>query len=359
MIGPGRLLAWAAAVLLVGGGVAQAQTLIVSKAPAKATVEFSLNGTALGTATADATGVASLPFDVQARAGRPEIDVSVAVDVCGSQYRVMLLQGGEQAPLKTPNCERHDISGVYIVRKVTSLVVDLWQNTPTVWLRQGPPPPTWLSATPDVIERRTGPTRLSPKGLVVFGGSGFAKVSNLTTAACGTITCKGGDYRASYTFGTTLWLTRWLGVQGSFTKPGIIEKSGEGTTYNFLSELDSRVFALAANVGPAIGPIRFYAQGGATFQRSTLTTTQTVNDRTVTVDGTPVVIPGGTFSMKLPTQGWSWMMGAGFEGWVSSRTALYLELGRLTMKGTPKTGEGALDDRVTYLTAGLRISLWR
>ena len=355
----------AAALVTLGVGAASAQTVYVSRALPGAPVEVLLNGTAIGSVKTDNAGVASVPVDLMSLRKRSEIGAHVIVDVCGPQYRVLVQEPGEEPPFKLPACERHDVAGVFVFRQGTSLVVDVWKGVPTVWLRQGPPPSGWLT-TPSASsedEETLAPrfTRYAPKGVVIFGGSGLGQYSSdVLSTACGSATCNGGTWRPAFQVGGALWLTRWLGIQASYIKPNELTTTGSGTPYTFASNLESRMVSITGNIGPSLGPVRLYLMGGAVFQRSKVTTTQTNSDKAIAQsDGSTLTIPGGTFTMKLPTQGWSWTVGGGMEAWVSGRIALYTELGFLKLKGAPETGEGRFDNRMLYATAGIRLAMKR
>ena len=51
-----------------------------------------------------------------------------------------------------------------------------------------------------------------------------------------------------------------------------------------------------------------------------------MDPQTLSVDGLPVVVPGGTQVFKLETDGWSWMWAGGGEFWLSPIAA---DLGRV------------------------------
>ena len=52
-------------------------------------------------------------------------------------------------------------------------------------------------------------------------------------------------------------------------------------------------------------------------------------------------------------------MGGGVEAWVSRRAAIYGEIARAQIKGSPTGGgTGAINDRVTLVLIGARVHIW-
>ena len=119
-----RPFAVAAALLLTaGGGVAAAQTLIARRAPIGSTIELLVNSTKAGPAQADAAGDAKIPFTLPA--GKTEIDARVYVDTCGETRRVLVADRDSVAVPPETDCIRQEVTGVFLVRKVSSLVVNV------------------------------------------------------------------------------------------------------------------------------------------------------------------------------------------------------------------------------------------
>ena len=103
----------------LGAGVAAAQTVIVRKAPPGTRVEVAVNASA----NVDQAGDAKLPIDLPAAAGKPEIDANVFVDFCDTTRRVVIVERERLPPPADPSCTRRQISGVFWVRRVNTLVM--------------------------------------------------------------------------------------------------------------------------------------------------------------------------------------------------------------------------------------------
>lgn len=349
-----RPLAIAAALnVIVSAGAANAQTVVVTNAPPGSTVELVLNTTTIGTAAVDARGDASLPVNLSAHAGKTEMDANIYVDVCENVRRVLLVERGQpRAPLG-PGCNRRDVEGLYLVKRISSVVVDVGGPNPTVWLRQGSvtlhpskPPRAWSA---------------SPTGLLVFGGGGLARVANVVAVACGDVTdCSGHKSGGAYTVGAAYWLTPFLGAEASYIKPADIEAQGRRTGFRFNSALDAHVLTIVGKVGGPLGRLRLYGEAGASYHRATFGTTQTVEDVTTTVGDVTQTIPGGTQTFELKTAGWGWVFGGGMDIWMASSFAIYIEGGRAGLKGSAiENGEGSIDDSMTFLLVGARVRIGR
>ena len=90
-------LVFAAAVLnLTVIAAASAQTIIVTKAPPGSAIELVVNSAVAATATADATGMATIPITPEARGGKTESDTYVYVEYCDNLRRVILIEPGMQ-----------------------------------------------------------------------------------------------------------------------------------------------------------------------------------------------------------------------------------------------------------------------
>jgi hypothetical protein len=349
MIRAGRLTALAAAFVVGGGVAASAQTVMVRNAPAGSAIEVVVNGTKAGSATTDPAGEARIPVALFPAGGRREMDARVSVDVCSDVRRVMVVEPGQPALPEQPGCIRSDVAGLYVVRRGSWLVVNLEGPNPTMMLLRreyGTMPRTWSPA---------------PGGLVLFGGWGVSKFSNAALVACGNVTpCADGGYDGGYTAGAAYWFTRYTAAEAAFVKPGESIVTGSGENHRFTSELDARVFTIAGTVGVPAGPVRFYGRAGGSYHQATTTTTQTIDDRSVTVGGVEQLIEGGTQTNALETDGWSWTFGGGMEAWVTSTFGLYAEFSRTSLKGKAVGGgEATFDDRLTAYTIGARIHLGR
>jgi len=157
------------------------------------------------------------------------------------------------------------------------------------------------------------------------------------------------------------WLKSWIGAQASFVKPGSASVTGSGDTFRFSTSRQLRYVQLGGMVGGAIGGVRIYGQGGATYHGATLTTSETSDDKTLTLaDGTTQVVRGGTQSFELKTEGWGWYAGAGTEVWLKPAIAIYIDGDVAKLKGSALgTADGAMNDNVITVMVGARIHLGR
>lgn len=330
-----RVLGLAAVLHVVfGTAAAIAQTVMVRKAPPGGTVELAVNATTVATAKADPGGDATLTMNLLEHAGKPEIDANVFVDVCADNLRrVVIVERGQAAGPQPAGCDRRDSGALFLIRRVSTLVVNVGGTIPIIVLRQGPV--------------RLGPPRIrrAPRGLVVFGGGGFAQTRDLELMACGNVTeCSADVSGLGYTAGATIWIARYLGAEVSYVRPPEGEASGSLTDVTFNSAFDAHVTTIVGKGGIPIGPVRLYGQGGTNYHRATFSTTQTTGDLTQ--------------SLALRTSGWGWTFGGGIEVWASSWFGLYGEFGRAALKGNGRDDpDAAIDDRLTYFFGGVRIRI--
>ena len=178
MMEPRRLLALAAALnLTVCAGAASAQTVIVRNAPPDSAVEVVLNDTRGRNwqdqrqgRRARARRHVRAPHEDRDR--RPDIRRYLPGGPPGARRRA---RGA--GPLQETGCTRRDMGGIFVVKAISSLVMDVGGPSPTLLLRQGKvsldPPRVWKPA---------------PTGLVLFGGGAFTKVGDVTATACGSVT---------------------------------------------------------------------------------------------------------------------------------------------------------------------------
>ncbi|HEY3383202.1 MAG TPA: hypothetical protein VGK32_15635 [Vicinamibacterales bacterium] len=356
-----RLALTAACILTVGAGIGTAQTVIVRHAPPGSAVEIGLNAKRVATGTVDASGNATLSADMSAHLGKKETDARIYVDVCANLERVWLVEGGVDAPARADGCERREVSGVFVVRPVTTLLVDVAAGRPALWLRQGPVPKEWLGDEQPGSSGSARAWRKAPTRLVLFGGGGGARYSDTGDVMCGTASkCTANDMKGTYAAGGDYWFNQYVAVGASYLRPGKLTADGSGGTYSFNGSLDVQLLTIAGKVGVPVGPVRIYGIGGANYHRGTFSTTETINPVTVTVDGVDQTFPGGTQAFVFRTAGWGWLFGGGFEGWLTRTVAVYAEGGRAEVKGGPRTGgEGELNERLTFLAAGVKLHLGR
>jgi hypothetical protein len=348
----GRALVLAALFNAILAGAAHAQTVIVRSAPPAAPIEVLVNTEAAGSATADASGDARVTLNMFAAAGKSETDAYLFVDFCqDNRRRVLIVERSGQPPAPVPGCDRRQILGVYLVRRITTLVVNAAGPNPTVLLRQGA-----VSLTPKRVWQP------APAGLHVFGGAGLMQIRDAVALACGNVSnCTGDESDVGYTGGVTYWFSRYLAAEFSFTKPAEIAIQGSTDAFTFTSFMDSEIYALSGKVGFPARRFRPYGFVGANYHRTSQGTSETVDDVTVTNDdGTETVIPGGVQTFNLEAAGWGWQFGGGTEFWLMPRLAVYGEVGWTWIIGdAEEEAIGKIDDRYTSIVAGVRLRLGR
>jgi hypothetical protein len=358
-----RAVALAAALnALLLGGAASAQTVIVTKAPADSTVELFLNGSKVGSTPPSAAGEATLSLNLKERDGRTEMDARIYLDTCPGIRRVQVVERGLEAPPIQGGCVRKDLISLFLLRQITSLVVDATEGSPDAWLRQGPAPKSWLKSSPSDDSPIGGHSwRPAPSGMSLFGGGGFAENSNMNNTFCGnTATCTPNGFRGAWTAGAAFWIGPHLAVEGSYLKPLSMSAIGSDEFYRFTSEFASQIVTVVGKLGAQFGPTRIYGLGGMNYHFSDITTVQTTGDITYTIDDVTTTIPGGTQTLFFQTKGWGWMFGGGVEVWIKPRFAIYGELTRLKLNGTDtRGGEGTVNDKMTSIVGGLRFALTR
>jgi opacity protein-like surface antigen len=341
MTRPWRLLVIAAALnVTAGAATAAAQTVMLRHAPPGVSVELLLNDAVVGTGTTSPDGDVSLDLKMPDPA---VMDANVYVDVCEKSRRVLVVDRNKRPTPPPAGCDRREVSGIFWVRRINTLVVDIGGLQPSMLLVRGtytPPKPTAEGEEGEV------PGRQAPTGLSLFGGGGFGKFRDQFLILCGNVAgCAGHDSGIGYSFGATYWITRWLGADGSYIKPRAITAHG-GDTFTFNSQFDVDVFTAAAKVAIPAGPARIYGLVGGNFHQSTLTTTETIETATQ------------AFGQK--THGWGWLVGGGTEIWVTPKVALYGELNLAQVKGKAEDkGEGMIDDRLRFIGVGVKVRLSR
>lgn len=336
MMKPMRLLVAAALFVMTGSGVARAQTVMVRKAPPGETIEVFLNATKVASASVQADGEATLPLNLrESNAGKTEIDANIFIDVCDKIRRIIVVERGQPAAIQEPGCERRDIPGLYWVRHVNTLVVDVGGPNPTMMLVKGSYEPgrvrNWSSTV--------------PTGLIAFGGAGRADYRDVVLIACGTATtCNGDKAGLSFNGGLTFWLSRFLGAEASYFRPSKAKANGGGSNYSFDTTLETNILMVGGRVGVPAGPVRISGLVGGNYQDSVQKTTDTIN--------------GASQHTEVETRGWGWTWGGGMEIWVSSRIAISVDAGFAQLKGTPTGGgEVRLDERLRYINGGVRVRI--
>jgi len=330
-----RLPGLAAVLTIAVAGAANAQTVIVRGAVPGESVEVMVNGAAVTTGTVGPDGWATLSATLPVNdAGRPELDARMAIDACGTTRRVHIVDRNQLVPPPGEGCTRSDLTGIYWVRQRSTIVIDVSRPIPDVLLRQG-------AYNPNAPVKRTVPT-----GLVAFGGGGLSKVADAAVVACGNVAECGDDgYVGAYNLGGTLWLTRWLGIEGSYLRPSRLVVEGQGGNFSFTSEFDTDIVNTVVKLGIPIGPVRMFGQGGGTYHEGTTRMTQTIGDESQTVE--------------TRTDGWSYTFGGGLEAWINDRFALYGEAGQTKIKGKERlAGEIEIADTLTHFLFGIRFRIF-
>jgi hypothetical protein len=355
MTKPRRPLVLAAVLnLTVTAGVALAQTVIVMDAPAASAVELVLNAETVATATTDSLGDATLASPPGA--WKAPTAASVFVDACPAVRRVLLVERGLTAPQQGTLCDRRQVDGVYWVEAISTLVLNLSGADPSLRLRQGPAPASWLSREPLGLTPDTGATL---PGLVLSGAGGLGVFRDFVERACGNIApCESDQSPRAFSAGVAYWIAPFLAAEAGYFKALDATASGAGTGFRFDSLLETQILTLAGTAGIPLGRVRLYGQAGANRHRATFTTTQTVDATTVTVDGVPTTIAGGTQTYSTRTEGWGLLFGGGLEVWFTRWLGLYGEGRRLGIKGSDiDEGEGTIDDRLISIVIGAKFRL--
>ena len=348
MIESRRLLTLAAAVILILAGRASAQTVLVRNAPPDSTIDVALNADPAGSGKADARGIATIPINMSKALNKSETDAQIYVDVCGEVRRVVIAERAVVLPSPDSGCTRRDMGGIFLIRNVSTLVVDFGAATPTLLLRQG-----YVSPEP---KRVYGP----PSGLVLFGGGGLSMLANETSYACGTATteCSRDDMGLGFGVGASFWIGPYIGAEGSFLRPAKGTATGSGASYTFDSEFDSELYTVAGMIGAPVRTVRIYGKVGANYHRATFRTTQVNQDITVDVDGVPQTFEGGNQVYWVKTAGWGWLFGGGLEVWMAPRFGIYGEVTRAALKGKALDDEqGETEERATTFFAGIRLKI--
>ena len=191
------------------------------------------------------------------------------------------------------------------------------------------------------------------------GGAGITTFRDVTGQACGNASdCNGRDYDFSFSVAVAFWLTRFLAAEGSFVRPSSFNVVGNDTGYRFNTDFSPYLWTIAGKVGVPLGPVRPYGLAGMNYHQATSSTTNTIEDRTITLeDGSTQTIPGGIQTYNLKTQGWGWLLGGGIEAWVGRRIAIFGQLSRAQVKGHTSDSIFSINDRVTIILAGASVRI--
>ncbi|MEO5895283.1 MAG: hypothetical protein ABIS06_06250 [Vicinamibacterales bacterium] len=330
-----RTLALAAALNMITAVVAAAQTVLVRNAAAGDTVEVVLNSAAVGTSPVDAAGVAKLPFALPAESVATGMDARIYVDNCDTIRRVHIVERNRVVPPAQDGCNRTEITGLYLVRKESTLVVNVAGALPTLLMVKG-----------DFSLKPPSPAPPAPTGLVVYGGGGFASFADEIGHACGNVVeCGGDDAVSALTGGASFWVTKWLAVDASYFKPSQPTAKGSETGLAFNSDIDANVFTAGVKVGIPFSRLRIYGSGGGNFHSATTTTVQTLG--------------GETQTFAVDSEGYGWQIGGGLEVWATKWFGLYVEANRMVLQGDAldKT-QAEFKDTLSVAVLGARIRLF-
>lgn len=344
MTSPLRLLGMAAALnVSLGLGTAAAQQVMVRHVAAGTPVEVVLNGATVGNGTVDQSGDVTIPFTLPEKDGKSDIDAYIFVDACDKVRRIVIAEASRPASPAPEGCDRREISGLFWVRRANTIVIDLAPTNPTLLLVTGnytpPPDPVPGEEAPESV-----PHAPLPRGFVMFAGGGLTSFRDVISVNCGlTQNCSGDGSPYAYTFGATYWITRYLGVEGSFLHPQKIKIAG-GDGFTFDTSMNVDIWNLLGKAGVQAGPVRLYGHGGMSYHQATHVTNQTIADVSQ--------------RFEIQTEGWSYVYGGGAEIWVKPRIALFgeIDIARLKGKATDDS-EFRIDDRAQSLIAGIRVHI--
>jgi hypothetical protein len=348
MLNRWRCVATTAAVMMMIGtaGLASAQTLYLRNAPAGSNAEVVVNTAPAGKGAVDSEGEAKIPFTLPE--GKTEMDANVFVDTCdtGKLRKVLISDRARLPQPPAEGCDRREIPGIYWVRPVNTIVVDVGGPAPSLLLVRGSYTPPKPSAEGTSDEEH--PSKPLPTGLLMFAGGAYTNFRDAGILFCGNAPCTPKTSGLTYTFGVDVWLTRFVGVEGTYLHPHEVSASGGEGTYTFKTTMESDVWTVAGKLGAQAGVVRLYGKGGLNYHQATTKTAQTIDN-----------LPQ-TFEHK--TTGWSWLFGGGMEAWMGQRQrlAIYADAGIMRIKGNDEAGgEAKIDDRLKYVVVGLKLRLSR
>jgi hypothetical protein len=352
MLKVARLHGLAALLYLVTAAPAHAQTVIITNAPQGTSLEFVLENAVEGTAMVNAMGNATVVAN-QAHLGTRQLDAVVLVDNCGTTRRVLVLDRVAQPPLPGA-CARTEINGVFLVQRITTLVVNVGNMPPTLLQRQGAPPAAWLQPT------NQGTIGHIPyeRHFVLSGGYGLMQFSDFPTTSCGNISvCIYDKVSQSPTAAVAYWILPYLAAEGGYARFDQLTAKTVGTTFDFNSDLDGGLFTIAALAGiPAGKKVTLYAKGGVDYHGATFTTNQNIYDVGASNGDEVRQVAGGSQTLQTRTAGWGWLWGGGVEIWLTKRLGVYGEFERLLINGSDtRGGEGTISDPVTAVFVGGKV----
>jgi len=346
MVNGWRLVATTAAVVIASAGTGSAQTVYLRNAAAGTNVDVVVNAASAATGVVDAEGEAKVEFKLPE--GKTEMDANVFVDACdgGKLRKVLITDRVRLPPAPAEGCDRREIPGIYWVRPVNTIVVDVGGATPSLLLVRGsytPPKPSADGSTED-----ESPARPVPSGLLMFAGGSYTNYRDAGILFCGNAQCEPKTTGLTYTFGVDVWLTRFVGFEGSYLHPHEVKASGGDSTFAFNTTMDSDVWTAAGKLGAQAGVVRIYGKAGMNYHQATTRTAETIDT--------------SAQAIEYKTTGWSWLFGGGMEAWMGEkqRLAIFADAGIMRIKGPSEGGgEAKIDDRLKYVTVGLKLRLSR
>lgn len=337
--------------VVLGAAVASAQTVILRHVRPGSTVDLVLDATLVGTAKADSEGTATVaPTTVEV-----PLDVNVWIDTCDDAHRVILARRAAQL-IAAGACQRTQIAGLYFLQRVTSIVIDA-NATASLLIRQGQAPNTWLRDPPPVLAQTPAEPLPPLTGLTLFGAVGRNATLNFESQSCGDVTSCSDKAPTPYSGGLAWWFNDFIGAEARY---GTLREHADGSSdaFRFTSIRDGGFLAFTGRGGFRLGRVRPFGRGGVSLHRATLTTTQTLNDRTIVTDGETQTVPGGTQILQMRTKGWAPVYGGGAEVWLSPFVGIYGEVQRIGLKGTDDRGSGiAIDDATITAQIGFTVRL--
>jgi hypothetical protein len=301
-----------------------------------------VNTASAGKGVVDAEGESKVPFTLPQ--GTTEMDSNVFVDTCDTLRKVLIVDRNRVAPPPAVGCDRKDIPGIFWVRPVNTIVVDVGTANPSLLLVRGaytPPKPT-------AEGEESAPAKPLPKGLMMFAGGAYTSIRDAAVFACGTAQpCTPHSIGLTYTFGASFWLSRFVGVEGTYIRPHKVTAEG-GDGFTFKTDFESDVWTIAGKLGAQAGPVRIYGKGGLDYHQATTKTVERLD------------LASQTFEYK--TTGWSWLFGGGVEIWMGEkqRAAIYADGSVIRLKGKADSGgEAEIDDRLKAIAVGVKLRLGR
>ena len=232
---------------------------------------------------------------------------------------------------------------MFLVRRISSLVVNVSNPVATLLLRQG-----------SYSLRARGPRRQAPQGFVVFGGGVRAKYTDAVSFGCADVpVCEGNDAGFGYTAGAEYWFGRYIAAEGSYFKPPELTIVGSSTGFRFNSARP-HLATVAAQVAlpSALSPL---LPRGLQLHRAESATTKHT-DEFSTIDSRRVTITPAS-DRRSATRRVGLAVLRGIEVG-SPEVCLYAEAGALALKGILGRHPGK-SQPAAQRTAGVRISLGR